>query len=191
MALPAIADVRRRFAAARLVVAARGGVADLFTLVPTVDAVVRLEWCGQIWKRAPLAADADRLRQTGAALAVLFPNSFASAFLTRRAGVAERWGYTSDLRTRLLTRRASRPRRAMHQGEYYQHLVRELGIENGPLEPEIAVAPAAVDAARKLLENRGWDARSPIVALAAGAAYGRAKQWVPSHVVTLVEMLVR
>jgi heptosyltransferase-2 len=79
----------------------------------------------------------------------------------------------------------------MHQGEYYQHLVHELGIENGPLEPEITVEDAAIDAARMLLETHGWDGRSPIVALAPGAAYGRAKQWIPSHVVTLVEMLVR
>ena len=37
MALPAIADVRRRFTAARLIVAARKSVADLFRLTPVVD----------------------------------------------------------------------------------------------------------------------------------------------------------
>ena len=42
MALPAIADVRRRFTAARLVVAARKSVADLFHLTPGVDDVVVL-----------------------------------------------------------------------------------------------------------------------------------------------------
>src|SRR4051812_5638652 len=144
MALPAIADVRRRFAEARVIVAARRGVADLFRLVPRIDEIITLEWRGQIWKRAELAADAARLREAGAGLAVLLPNSFASAFLIGQAGVPERWGYTSDLRARLLTRSAKRPSRAMHQGEYYQYLVHELDIENGPLEPEIAASSAAI-----------------------------------------------
>ena len=38
MALPAIADVRRRFPAAQLVVAARASVAALFELAPGLDA---------------------------------------------------------------------------------------------------------------------------------------------------------
>jgi heptosyltransferase-2 len=190
MALPAVADVRRRFAASRLVVGARAGIADLFRLVPFVDEVVTLEWRGQFWKRGALDGDASRLRERGTDVAVLFPNSFASAFLARRAGIAERWGYASDLRRRLLTRGARRPGRAMHQGEYYQALVQQLGMENGPLEPEVVVPPTAIDAASALLRERGWSGTSPFVALAPGAAYGRAKQWIPAHVVRLVRMLV-
>ena len=40
MALPAIADVRRHFADARLIVAARPSVAALFEMVPGIDAAV-------------------------------------------------------------------------------------------------------------------------------------------------------
>src|ERR1044071_6754139 len=114
MALPAIADVRRHFAEARLVVAARPGVSSLFTMVPGVDAV-----CD---------AQAPTIRDIGASVAILLPNSFASAWLASRAGVPERWGYARDLRQMLLTRAIARPRKQMHQGEYYQHLVRELGM---------------------------------------------------------------
>ena len=189
MALPAIADVRRRFAASRLVLAARRGVADLFRLVPFVDDVLTLEWRGEIYQRSALRADAERLRASGVRLAVLLPNSFASAWLARQAQIAERWGFASDFRTRLLTRAAVRPRRPLHQAEYYQDLVHQFGIDNGPLEPEVAVPPAAQDAARTLLAERGWNGRSPLVAIAPGAAYGRAKQWIPAHVVTLIETL--
>ena len=42
MALPAIADIRRHFAQARLTVAARASVASLFTMVPGVEAVLTL-----------------------------------------------------------------------------------------------------------------------------------------------------
>jgi heptosyltransferase-2 len=191
MALPAIADVQRRYPSARLVVAARPGVADLFAMVPIVSEVIRLEWRGELWRPAPLQRDAERLRQSGAALAILFPNSFASAWLVSRAGIPERWGYARDLRRRLLTRVAARERRAMHQAQYYQSMLRAFGIEPGPLEPPLAVPQAAIDGARTLLAERGWDGRNPLVVLAPGAAYGKAKQWLPAHVVRLVESLTR
>jgi heptosyltransferase-2 len=79
----------------------------------------------------------------------------------------------------------------VHQGEYYQHLVRELGLRTGPMEPVIAVPPAAVKDARALLARGGCDDVSRLIVLAPGAAYGKAKQWIPSHVVTLVTHLVR
>jgi len=42
-----------------------------------------------------------------------------------------------------------------------------------------------------LLVEHGWDAHSALVVLAPGAAYGKAKQWIPAHVVRLVTQLVR
>ena len=78
----------------------------------------------------------------------------------------------------------------MHQGAYYQHLVRELGIETGPLEPSLTVPDASIAAARTLLTTSGWDALRPLVAVAAGAAYGTAKRWLPSHYAELVTKLV-
>jgi len=67
MALPAIADVRRHFAARPVVVATRASVSSLFTLVPGVDGVV--------------TAEAAAIAAAKTSTAVLFPNSFASAWL--------------------------------------------------------------------------------------------------------------
>ena len=177
MALPAVADIRRHFQSSRLIVAARSSVADLFRMVPGVDDVA--------------AAEATAIRTADASIAILFPNSFASAWLTQRAGIPERWGYAADLRSVLLTRKVRKPRSALHQGGYYQHLVRELGIATGPLEPALSVPPASLDEARVLFASHGWDGQRPIVALAPGAAYGTAKQWIPSHVARLITDLVR
>lgn len=176
MALPAIADLKRHFADRRLVVAARASVSSLFTMVPNVDQTVK--------------QDASAIREMQPSVAVLLPNSFASAWLVWRAQPPERWGYATDLRTRLLTRAVRRPKQPMHQGEYYQHLVRELGIATGPLEPAIAVAAEAIEDARRLLAQHGWDGKSSLIVLAPGAAYGKAKQWIPAHVVRLVTDLV-
>src|SRR5687767_14921884 len=124
MALPAMADIRRHFDAARIVVAARPAVAPLYSMAPCVDEVVTVQWRGSLLAGTVRAADLERIRAVAAGTAILFPNSFASAWIVNEAGIAERWGYASDLRRWLLTRAVRRPRRSMHQGAYYQHLVR-------------------------------------------------------------------
>ncbi len=183
MSLPAIADIRRHFAAARLVVAARAAVADLFRLVPGVDDILLLQ--------RSIRADAVRLAEGGADVAILLPNSFAAALLVRRASIAERWGYATDWRSPLLTRAIRRPRHAVHQAAYYQHLTSALGIPSGPLQPALNVPPRAIDAARRQLIASGWDEVSPIAVLAPGAAYGTAKRWIPAHVAALASQLTR
>lgn len=190
MALPAIADARRSFPSARLVVAARPAVAGVFAMVPGVDEVIVLEWNGR-WRRGDaFRSDCARLATVGAHAALLLPNSFAVAWLVKRAGIPERWGYASDLRERLLTRAVRRPRRSMHQGAYYQQLTAALGIGSGPLEPALDVPDESRNAAFRLLRGRGWDGRRVLIALAPGAAYGTAKRWIPAHVGQLIGQLV-
>jgi lipopolysaccharide heptosyltransferase II len=190
MALPAIADLKRRFARARLVVAARRAVAGVFTLAPTVDEVLPLEWNGTLLRREALRNDLDALRRTSADAALLLPNSFASAWMVHRAGVPERMGYARDWRRRLLTRAVNPPGRSVHQAEYYQHLVRTLDVPSGPCEPVLVAPDAAIATARTLLAARGWDGARPLITLAPGAAYGTAKRWLPAHFARLVAMHV-
>lgn len=189
MALPAIADLKRQWPQARLVVAARSSVAAMFELAPEVDHVVPLGWRGAISDAATFVADARRLRAEECEAALLLPNSFASAWLARCAGIADRWGYARDARSWLLTRAVALPTGSRHQGAYYQWLVRHLGIASGPLEPRLAARPADIEAAKALLSARGWDGRRRVVAVAPGAAYGTAKQWLPAHFSTLITQL--
>src|SRR5205814_9782005 len=152
MALPAMRDVRRHFADARLIVAARLSVAALFRVVPGIDEVVTIDN-----RTLPESA-------AGADIGILFPNSFRSAWLLKQSGVKERWGYRSDFRGLLLTRSVRRPREKVHFGEYYQNLVRELGIDTGALTPELRVPPAKRDAAKTLLQTRGWKPPHTLIA---------------------------
>ena len=191
MALPAIADVRRHFRGSRLIVGARKPVADLFRMTPGVDRVIVLDWKGKFLRPGDLQHDVASLNASDADVAILLPNSFASAWLAKRAGVGQRWGYATDFRRPLLTRAIGRPRRSVHQAEYYQHLVRELGIQSGPLEPSIAAPPDAIVGARMLLHSRSWDESRPLVAVAPGAAYGTAKRWLPEHYAALMTSLVK
>jgi heptosyltransferase II len=163
MALPAIRDVRRHFSAQPLTVAARASVAPVFRAVPGIDSLTILER----GKAPPLRGD----------IAILLPNSFRSAWMLKKAGIKERWGYGTDFRHLLLTKRVARPRKRVSFPEYYSHLVRQLGIETGPLTAKLDLPSATRDAAAKVLEARGWRAGQPLVGIAPGAAFGHAKRW--------------
>jgi heptosyltransferase-2 len=190
MALPAVADLRRRYPVAQLAVAARGSVAPMFELASGVDAVITLRWKGRLFDRAGLRADAAALRDAAFDAAVLLPNSLASAWLVRQAGLPERWGYAADYRSPLLTRAVAKPRGSLHQAKYYQHLTETLGAPAGPLEPILTAKAEDVAAARALLTARGWDGVRPLVTLAPGAAYGHAKRWPPERYAAVVSTLV-
>ncbi len=189
MALPAIADVKRRLPSTHLVVAARPAVAGIFPMAPYVDDVLTLSWKGRRKESAGWAEDLAALRQASCDAALLLPNSFASAWMAWRAGIRQRWGYATDMRRLLLTHAVTVRRRRGHQAEYYQHLVRSLGFATGPAEPVLEVAAETETAARTLLIERGWDGHRPLVVIAPGAAYGTAKQWIPESFSRLSAML--
>ena len=191
MALPALADVRRAHAQARLIVAARPAIAPLYSMVPGIDATIVTQWRGALLDRRGLQEDVQQIAAERIERAILFPNSFASAWAVRRAGVKQRWGYAADLRRPLLTRAVRRPRGSRHQSVYYQHLVRELGIPSGALEPVLSIPASAIEEARRLLGARGWKESGPLLVVAPGAAYGTAKRWLPGHFAALITRAIR
>jgi heptosyltransferase-2 len=197
MALPAIAAVRRHHAGARLAVAARASTAALFRMVAGVDEVVPLEAGGGWRGAAGAAADARALAAVGAEVAILLPNSFRCAWTAWRAGIPERWGFAADLRGRLLTRRVARPRGPRHQAEYYGALVAGLGMTGSDdlggqaflTLTRLSVPAEAADRAAALLSGRRVAEGAPLVGMAPGAAYGRAKQWPPERYAELARLL--
>jgi heptosyltransferase II len=191
MALPALADVRRALPAAHVAVAARPPVAPLFTAVPGADGVRVLEVRGGLRGVASLGRAAAVLRAGRYDAALLLPNSFASAWLTYRAGIPERWGYGGDFRDRLLTRAFARPRDpVMHQADYYQALTAALGFAPGPRTADVRVPAEHRARAAALLADSGWRGE-PLVGLAPGAAYGSAKRWIPARAGSLAARLAR
>jgi len=185
MALPAIADVRRGAAGAALDIAARPSVAPLFTLVEGVREVVVLEHRSSVTR--DFAADFAG-RSYDAAL--LLPNSFQSALTAWRAAIPLRWGFRTDLRAALLTSAIDRPGDG-HQAAYYQHLTRELGFQSGALQPRLDIPAPLRQAGAHLLESVGWDGKTPLMAVAPGAAYGGAKRWPAASFAAVVDGLAR
>jgi heptosyltransferase-2 len=191
MALPAIAHVRRAAPDASLTIAARPGVAPLFSLVPGIDDVVELGKRGrESFSWSAREKDSRPLFDT----AILLPNSFHVALTAWRAKVPRRWGYRTDWRRPLLTC-AIDPPAGMHQVDYYQHLVRALGLlDPSPFlpvqqQPRIAISEELRAVGVNELKGAGWDGTRPLVALAPGAAAGGAKRWPPASFAGLARAL--
>ena len=118
-------------------------------------------------------------------VAILFPNSFASALTAIIAGIPKRIGYGTDGRRLLLTHSEPVPdwKSDRHESEFYLNLVRS-AIErlDGPsqtskLEPLIDVSEERRNLARELLISSGVGANGPIIAIGAGSTNSLAKRW--------------
>jgi heptosyltransferase-2 len=184
MALPAIDDVRRHAPGASISVAARPSIAPLFALVPGIRDVVVVDRQGAGWRDG-----VRQLREGAFDTALLLPNSLQSAVTAWRAGIPERWGYRTQGRASLLTRAVRAPAPRAHQALYYQRLTEALGFAPGPLVPRLDAPADARRAAADLLASAGWNGRSPLVALAPGAAYGGAKRWPAASFAALATAL--
>jgi heptosyltransferase II len=188
MALPLLADLRRAWPETHLTVAARPAVAPLFTMVPGVRDVVQLQDRGRraftSWRY-----DAEQLAGGGFDAALLLPNSFLSAWLVSQARIPQRWGIARDLRGWLLTRAVPRPRRYGHQAEYYQALGAPLGIPTRDSFAQLTVDERHHQRARDLLRHAGLTSDDRYIVFAPGAAYGRAKQWLPERFAELSMLL--
>jgi heptosyltransferase-2 len=188
MALPLLADLRRAWPATAIVIAARPAVAGLFALIPAVQ-TVPLRGGGGLKALFGWQSDASALRRAEGDAALLLPNSFASAWIVSRAGIPERWGYATDGRSRFLTQALARPAARVHQAQYYSELGTRLGIQTGPLHASVPVGEHARATAQQLLEQHGLPADQSFVVMAPGAAYGRAKQWLPERFAELAVMI--
>lgn len=174
MSLPAMGAVRRAFPQTSIVIAATAGVAPLFSerTPAEPDEVLVID----------RRREAEQLRAAGADAVLLLPNSFSSAWQARRAGIAERWGYSAYARRWLLTRAVRRPRGPLHQTRYYLTLVRGLGIQADEAPVKIEASARSLEQADGLLAASGMEIGRPIVGFAPGAAYGHAKRWPPDRV---------
>jgi heptosyltransferase-2 len=191
MALPLLADLRRAWPDTHLTIAARGAVAELFAMVPGVSQVITFQGGGG---RGALSAWRENVRLLHAGdfdAALLLPNSFLSAWLAARARIPERWGFARDLRGPLLTRALPRPPASVHQADYYQALARGLALSSGDRLARIAIADDATARARALLGDASVADGQRFVVFAPGAAYGRAKQWLPERFAQLSAMYAR
>ncbi len=179
LSLPALRDLRRTFASARISVLARPWVAELYQAVPEADAIVPS--LGHL-------TDARVLRGRFDA-AILLPNSFATALVVWLAGIRERWGFATDARAPLLTRSCRVPTtvRGRSQVYYYRAMLEGLGLATeGAPDASLACPEAWSAEGGSLLGDQG-----PWIGVNPGAAYGTAKRWLPERFAAAADLVAR
>ena len=184
MALPALAAVRAGLSDAHIAIAAIASVAPLFqeetSAAPTEVLTIR-----------DRSSEAQILADGKFDAGLLLTNSFRTAWMLRRAGINERWGFSANARGFLLTRRVPRPRGRIHQSTYYSTLVEALGFGVTDSMPLVALRQETRQRASEMLAQMGIGPPAPLVGFAPGAAYGHAKRWPPSRVAAVVARLAQ
>jgi heptosyltransferase-2 len=188
LALPAIASLRDNFPGAEIWMASRDWVRDLFPAGDGVDGSIALP--DRAGPRTLRRAARD-LRGHRFDAALLMTNSFSSALLFALSRIPERWGYATDGRGPLLTRRV--PRRTddagIHQVHYYLGLIAGLGLKTRPPRLRLSLSAAETRAARARLRGLGVPAGRPLVVIDPGASYGPAKRWLPDRFAAAADRL--
>jgi len=191
MAVPALRELRRIFNEARIALVAKPGVAELFVGEGLADDLLTANDArGFFHKIRQFFSDAQRLRHGRFDMAVLLPNSFASALAARAGGVKQIVGYATDARRPLLTQTVAFEAnfKQLHQVRYYLNIAAQLEQRRTgqsrvrfDAPPRLSVSEEAKQQARRLLERAGIDTAKRLVALNPGATNSRAKRWLPER----------
>ncbi len=180
MSLPAIRALRGAFPKARITVAARPWVADLYAREEAIDSVIPYPKPSRLRDRFAFAA---KLKEEHFDAAVLLQNAFDAALLAWLARIPVRIGYDRDARGFLLTHPIPTPDEGAiprHERFYYLELLRRAGvIQNLPACDAIRLGglDAAREAGGRLFAGMGM--AGAVLGVSPGAAYGDAKRWMP------------
>lgn len=176
LALPAAECLSKNFPQAKIWVAAKEWVKDLFSPNDFIDGVLPLPESDDI---KSLRTSAQRIKDLGFEVGVLLTNSFSSALLFYLAKIPQRWGYARDGRGILLTKGAAvkEQEASPHQLNYYLNLISELGLKIYPPKLSLALTPEEKKAAKELLLSHNIDLKCPLAILSPGASYGPSKRW--------------
>jgi heptosyltransferase-2 len=194
MATPAFRAIAGGFPGARLVAVVKPGVAATLDGAPWFAERVLFDPRSQDpARRAP--AVIRRLQFERADLAVLFPNSFRSAWLAWRAGARRRVGYARGGRGFLLTDRLAPLVDA--RGRFvpspivdaYLGIVRHLRCPVEGPRLELFTTPEEEAAADRAWGRLGLGLGRKVVCLNTGGAYGPAKSWPVEHFAELARRL--
>jgi heptosyltransferase-2 len=189
MSTPALRAIRTREPDSRVTAVVRPNVQDVLSGLDLADDLIAFDHhCDSTMSFV------GTLRQTRPEVAVLFPNSFRSAWYAWLSGARERVGLNRYARGPLLTKAVSaRDRRIPHPCmEDYARIVAAMGCPVTDSRLEAAVLPA--DAERM---NRYWrkavgrcDPPPTYIALNPGGAFGAAKHWPVEHFADLARRIV-
>jgi heptosyltransferase-2 len=189
---PALGTLRAAFPQARIMVAAKPLVAELFRHHPDIDGIEVYDKEGAHAGAIGMFRKAGELRRGGYEAAVLLQNALDAALLAFLAGIPERMGYATDGRRLLLSRPVPVTEEilSLHHAEYYLRLLAELGVPR-PEAPRLLLRVTEEERQSMCfrLDGLGIPEGRRIVGINPGATYGSAKRWFPDRFAKVADTL--
>jgi len=188
LALPAVESLHINYPEAEIWIAAQGWVKDIFANIHFIKGIIPLP-AQKSFK--DLRKTANELRSYNFEAGLLLTNSFVSALLFFMAKIPQRWGYGSDGRQILLTKKIPRQNRAgsHHQVYHYLNLISGLGLKTDTPHLALAVTEAEKKKTEGFLDSIGVDLNKLLFILNPGAFYGSAKRWPVEKYIELAKLL--
>jgi heptosyltransferase-2 len=188
MALPALRELRRMFADARITLVARPSVAGLFDSEGLADEIIAVgDHRTAIEAVRNFVRDVWLIRRARFDLAVLLQNAFGASLLAHAGGAKEVAGYATDGRRALLDLVVpfEQNYKLAHQVRYYLNITAEIErkltgetrIDAETAAPRLHATENQRARARSILEEAGISADEMILAINPGATNSRAKRW--------------
>jgi heptosyltransferase-2 len=179
LALPAIEVLGKAYPKASITLLAHKRVAGLFHLEAREREVIPYDPQGLHRGVRGLARLVRELKRRGYDLAIVFPHSFSSAWMTFLARIRHRAGYIAEGRGRLLTMGVPLPGdyRRNHLSEHYLGLIRALKDMGQSSAPHLDLAPEIKSQGREFLRAQGVPQDAKLIGFGPGATYGDAKRW--------------
>ncbi|NJM53895.1 MAG: glycosyltransferase family 9 protein, partial [Blastocatellia bacterium] len=122
MQIPALRELRRIFPDANITLCTRSWAKGIFQDADFIDDILTIEPEESVFQQA------KKWRKGKYDLAILFTNSFQTAFISKLGKVKERFGYANEGRSFLLTNPIEKPvwKDERHEIYYYLNLVAEI-----------------------------------------------------------------
>jgi len=193
MATPIIQDLRDRYPEANITAMCQANVGALLEHDPHLNEIYSFKKPSG-WIHRPQHTDIiDTLRRGEYDLGVLLTNSFSSAWWFWRGHVANRIGFSTNLRSCLLNKAVPFPanKETQHLVLTYKALLEPLGIPISSTPPTLYVSDGEKKHAMDRLELDGYRPHQHIlIGINPGAAYGSAKCWLPDRFHALTKRLL-
>jgi len=196
MTVPALRALRQVFPEAKIFLHTRSWAEGIFRDADFIDGLITYDTPATSLQEVITQSRSIRAQKFD--LAVVFPNSFASALTMRFARVPRRFGYSKEARGLILTDPINVPswKAEKHEVYYYLWLVEEverimLGTSNVSFATpsiELTVSEFRKREAREFLEKRGFDLSHPVIALGPGSTNSMAKRWPADRFAQIVDM---
>ena len=189
--LPAVAQVRAAYPAARLSFLVSAELTPLLAGFRDIDEVVGLDRNrfrkGNLKTRITEALSlVRRLRQPRFSLTIDFQGYGETALLSWLSGARERWG-TVYARGRKWAYTRAVPRDSkLHTVESYRALLRACGLADAPVRNEYVLPASAAEEARRFLTAQGFRLNQPILLLQPFSSSPH-KDWPIDHYLAIAQ----